>query len=285
VRAYSLDDAAASAPPGVVISNAPDPTDLSDSFALPLGVAGTSTTFTGTQMQIAGVPTTASVTAAYAANGDLTLTQNAAWNVIKNATIKATDAAAHGVTIRNFVDVELTSGGGHDTVSIAGMKRGTVSTGDGNDSIAIAGQSNSSTSNLSKVVAGLGDDTITFSGNSYGKATLDGGGGNDTIKLSGKATGTLLGGSGADKMTDLSSGAATLSGGTGIDVFGFGPGAHATVTDFVAGTDSVQLIGVSAANVHTSLSGADTLIDLGGGASVRLVGVALTQSQINIHFG
>ncbi len=280
IRVYSLDPAAPA--PGIVLSSATDPLDLSDSFAMPLGVPGTSATFTGAQLGIAGVANSVTVTASYDAEGDLTLTNNAAWNAIKNATI--TDTAAHGVTVRNFVDVEIALGDGDNTVDISGIKRGTIATGGGHDTITILGTSNSTTANLTTVLAGDGDDIVSFTAGKLNKVTLDGGTGSDRLALAGQVVGTMVGGLGDDVLNDLSTGAVKLTGGAGADTFAFGAGVKATVTDFVAGTDSIELIGITAPQVNSAISGADTLIDIGGGASIRLIGVNLSPAQLDFHF-
>jgi hypothetical protein len=287
IRAYRLDPvppSGAVTPPGVVISNATDPADLSDSFTLPAAVAGTSTTFTNAQMLISLVPLAASVTAAYAANGDLTLTQNAAWNVIKNATIAASDAAAHGVTVKNFVDVELSLGGGNDKVDVQLAKRGTISTGGGDDTISISGTSNSTSGNVTVVLAGDGNDVVTFKGNKYNAAAVDGGTGNDQITMLSQAYGSVTGGDGSDVLVDFSTGLVTLTGNAGHDGFAFNRSVKATVADYTPGVDHIELIGIAPSEVKVSLSGADTLLGIGTTGSVRLSGVSLALADLDLRF-
>ena len=79
-------------------------------------------------------------------------------------------------------------------------------------------------------------------------------------------------------------GKATLTGGGGSDVFEFFAGAHATVTDFQAGQDSILLHGVSPGQVQVSNSAGSTLIALGGGATIQLAGVALSAQSLNIVY-
>jgi hypothetical protein len=263
------------------VGNAENPLDPAGAVDIAVTGANTLTTYKIPMFNVTNK--VATVTAAFDGHDKLILINASAWNAVKNAIV--TFAPGNGATIRNFVDVELTSGGANDTVNIVGMKRGTIATGGGDDSLAITGFSNSHRNNLSKVLAGLGDDAINYTGGGLNKILLDGGDGGDRITAAGRSTGTVLGGRGNDTLAIHSTGEIKLTGGSGADAFVFGKNADATVTDFVAGVDHVQLIGVGLANVHTSWAGADTLIDLGGGASVRLVGVALTQSQINIHFG
>src|SRR5262249_2686107 len=157
--------------------------------------------------------------------------------------------------------------------------------GDGNDTVTVAGYSNSLSDNLTKIAAGLGNDTITFTGNGANAARLDGGDGGDKLKIDGLATGSLVGGTGSDVLVDYAAGTVTLTGGSGGDPFAFDKGVHATITDFVAGSDHVTLIGVTAAQVHVTHPGVDTLLDLGGVGSVRLTGVHLSTAQLDLHFG
>ena len=292
VRIYSLSGGAPPPPPPpppppssvqVWLSNAANALDLTDSFKLPAGTPGTSTTFTGVQMQIAGVADTTTVTATYAANGDLTLTNNAAWAAIKNATV--TDTNARGVDVRNFVDVEITLGAGNDSVAVTGAKRGLIQTNGGDDTITVSGTSTATTSNVVTIKAGTGNDTISFGGGSQSRFSIDASDGTDTVTITGQAYGSLNGGIGNDRLVDKSSAAVTMTGGTGADVFEISAGTKAAIADFVAGTDQVKLIGISSSLVDASISGADTILTIGGGFSVKLIGVNLTEAQINPIYG
>ena len=224
----------------------------------------------------------ANVKASFDAQKDLTLVNLDAWNAVKNA--KVDHLPGKDVTIKNFVNVDITTGGAGNNVDVSHVKRGTIATGDGDDHVTIAGYSNSTNNNLTKVSAGLGADTITFTGNAAGNARLDGGDGTDRLTIGDHATGALVGGKGNDTLVDLSDGKVTLTGNSGSDTFTFGKNAQATITDFAAGADSVKLLGVAASQVHVTQSGADTVLDVGAGA-VRLTGVHLSQSQLDLHFG
>ena len=119
----------------------------------------------------------------------------------------------------------------------------------------------------------VGDDTLSGSDGPnalYGMAgndTLDGGGGEDT----------LVGSTGDD----------ILTGGLGDDMFVFADGdGNDTITDFVAGADSDDVIDlrlVSGIGGFTDVMaaavqvGGDAFIDLGDGNSVTLLGVDTTQ--------
>lgn len=107
--------------------------------------------------------------------------------------------------------------------------------------------------------AGDGNDTVKFSGTSITSTKIDAGAGDDRIEV------------GAHQL-------ATLTGGAGADIFSFIAGAHATITDFDASVDKIELKGVSASSVSVKAEGGSTLIDLGGGASIQLTGVTTPTS-------
>jgi len=248
-----------------VLSNATNPLDLADSFT---ATAGTSATYSGSQMAIAGVSSSASVTVSYDANGGLTVKNNGEWNTVKNATVKST--ASGSVTIQNFVDAEVALGDGADTVTVKDAKRGSISTAGGNDTITVNAYnstafSSTASDNVMTINAGDGNDVVTFAGASNTSAKIDGGAGDDRINVD-------------------TTGKVTVTGGAGADVFAFIAGAHATITDFNASLDRIELKGVSASAVQVTASGTSTLVDLGGGASITLVGVSLPAASVNLSF-
>lgn len=108
-----------------------------------------------------------------------------------------------------------------------------------------------------------------------GANRLDGGAGGDTLDGQ-SGDDVLVGGVGDDRLT----------GGVGNDRFVFGNGVgDDTITDFVAGAGTPDLIDLSANSLlnafadvltHSSQSGSDTLIDLGGGDLLTLLGVTRT---------
>lgn len=266
-----------------VLSDATNPRDLSDIFAAAYTGAGTSRTYSGGQMKIAGVSSTTSVNVTYDANGALTVHNRSAWGEIKNATIKSSSSG--WVVVKNFVDAEVTLGNGANTVQVAQAKRGTVVTGSGNDTINVSGHSNGTTDNLMTIKAGDGANKVTFTGESDTRASIGAGGGGDTITVGGQAAARVWSGGGNDRVIDRSTGSVTITGGAGRDMFEFIKGAHASITDFNAKDDRLVLHGVSASNVHVTSSGSGTLVDLGGGSSVNLIGAALPKDQINITYG
>ncbi len=246
-----------------VLSNANNPLDLADSFTTAVGIQGGSVTYTGSQMQLDGVSSSATVSVSYDANGGITVKNNGEWNAVKNATVKST--ASGSVTVQNFVDAEISLGDGADTVTVKDAKRGSISTAGGNDTITVNAYSNLSTENLMAINAGDGNDMVTFTGASNTTARIDGGAGDDRIDVN--TTGNV-----------------TVTGGAGADIFAFIAGAHATITDFNASVDRLELKGVSASSVQVTASGNSTLVDLGGGASITLAGVSLPASGLNLAF-
>lgn len=134
------------------------------------------------------------------------------------------------------------------------------------------------------VAGGAGDD-IVFGGG--GDDTITGGEGSDTI-FNGAGDDIVDGGAGADTLQG-NAGNDTLTGGDGADVFSFkASDGNDFISDFDVGTDILNLsrvqsnfadVGeVSEASVETNVAGqAGVLIDLGGGDSVFLAGVSLTE--------
>jgi len=175
-------------------------------------------------------------------------------------------------------DDTLIGGGGADT--IYGGTGDTADTG-ANDSI----------------MGGDGDDLIFASG---GSDYVDGGAGDDVI-FSGAGADTVFGGDGGDDifsgggddLVDGGAGSDTLWGGGGDDSFTGGAGADSfvfaagqgddTVTDFKLSEDELRLVNtvtdfVTSADVEAAATEANggLLIDLGGGDSVFLAGLAIS---------
>jgi Ca2+-binding RTX toxin-like protein len=123
-----------------------------------------------------------------------------------------------------------------------------------------------------------GDDSIA-GGN--GDDALYGMQGNDTI-AGGIGNDLVHGGAGSDVL-DGGAGDDTLFGGTGNDLFVFRDGGgHDQVLDFTPGAGTDDRIDLSAIGTyhnlgdvlaHTTMAGANAVIDLGGGNSLTLSGV------------
>ena len=216
------------------------------------------------------------------ASGAITVTNLGAWNQVKDAIVAA--PINGDVSINNFVDAEVTLGNGISTVAVTGAKRGAITVGNGDDTITVAAKSNDSTNNVMKITAGDGKDHISFSGPLNSVAWILAGNGGNAITVSDQAQASIRTGSGNDDIVDRSTGLVTMTGGAGDDLFEFFAGAHATVTDFQAGHDDLVLHGLSASQVQVTSAGGATLIDLGGGSTIRLAGVVLTAGSPDIVF-
>ena len=282
VRAYSLTPTATSGAPTVTLSNATDPTNLASSFTVPTLSPSTSTTYTAGQLGITGVDPAATVTTATDANDGLTVTNNGAWGAINNVTINS--AVNANVTVNNFVDAQIKLGNGDSDVTVNDAMRGSITVGNGNDVISVVAESNGTTNNVTTITAGDGQDQISFRGAANTTAAITAGNLGNTFTIDGQAAATVKSGTGNDDFVDKSTGSLTLTGGGGSDVFEFLAGAHATITDYQSGQDSLILHGLTAGQVSVTASGGNTFIALGSGAQVELAGVALTASQLHLTF-
>jgi S-layer protein len=189
------------------------------------------------------------------------------------ATITGTDASDFLV---GTADSDLVNGGlGNDTIRGLGGND-TLNGAEGNDDLD-GGDGND------WLIGAAGDDTMQGGMNAD---TLDGGDGNDVLR-GGKGFDSIDGGAGNDTIYS-GLGQDTLTGGAGADVFVLRgddpnfPGAlkAPTITDFVAGTDTIAIEGATDADITASLA-AQTTVDGGvsfsiNGATVVVKGTGLT---------
>jgi len=270
------------AEPHAILSNANDPTNLSSSFSVPTLTPGTSATYTAGQLGISNVASGVTVTIADDLNNDLTVTNNGTWGGIKDVTINSPTNG--NVNVNNFVDAQISLGNGGSTVTANNMMRGTITVGDGNSTISVSAKSNSNKNDTTTINAGNGSDQISFTGASNTKAAITAGNLGNTITVGGQASATVKSGTGNDDFVDKSTGGLTMTGGGGSDVFEFLAGAHATITDFQAGQDSIVLHGLTASQIQVTNSQGNTFIALGNNSQVELAGVSLTTSQIHMTY-
>jgi Ca2+-binding RTX toxin-like protein len=268
--------------PAVTLSNAADPGNLASSFAAPMTGPGTSTTYAASQLGISGVDPSTAVTVAYDTNDALTVTNNGAWGAINDATVNSTGSG--NVTVNNFVDGQISLGNGDSTVTVNNAMRGTIAVGNGNDTISVTAKSNATTNNTTTITAGDGSDQISFAGASNTTAAITAGNLGNTITVGGGASAIVKSGTGNDDFVDQSTGSLRLTGGGGNDVFEFLAGAHATITDFQSGQDSIVLHGLTSSQIHVTESKGNTFIALGSGSQVELAGASLSASQIHLTF-
>ena len=141
----------------------------------------------------------------------------------------------------------------------------TLNTGAGDD-IALGGDGND--------LIGLGEGN-DLAGGDAGNDTLLGEAGNDTL-LGGAGDDLLSGGAGDDQLF-ADGGADTLWGGDGRDLFAFGrPSGGTVVMDFQAGVDRLAFydgsIDLTAVIRSARVEGGSTILDLGGGTRITILG-------------
>ena len=208
----------------------------------------------------------------------------------------------------------IEAGKGNDLVtggsSQSGIESGndTVWAGDGNDSIyGAAGADRLGGGEGHDMIFGLGGNDTIFGGkgsSALSRDTLDGGAGDDEIYggagddsvvggagndllYSGTGDDVIIGGAGDDTLWGMKDDD-MLTGGDGADTFVFAAGhGDDVITDFDIGEDNLDLAAVNfnftsvndvvaSATAATVSGSTGVLINLGGGDSVFLVGVSLT---------
>ena len=198
--------------------------------------------------------------------------------------------SGHGDTLRGDGNANRLEGGAGDDILEGRGGADSLVGGSGIDTADYSGSTGRVTVSLMSGSGWYGHatgDTLDSVENAVGSAfndslkgttganRLDGGGGDDSLDGQ-SGDDVLIGGVGNDRLT----------GGSGNDFFVFGDGVgDDTITDFVAGAGTSDVIDLSANSLlsafadvltHSSQSGADTLIDLGGGDLLTLLGVTRT---------
>ena len=213
----------------------------------------------------------------------------------------AGDSSAQTISLGSFGDT-VAAGGGTDTVN-GGYGEDLVYGNQGNDNLfggggrdtLFGGQDQDSLNggNDNDILYGnMGEDTLIGGGNAdllyggqgndivygnLGDDSLNGNLGND-ILFGGQGNDVINGGDGADQIAG-NQGDDTLVGGGGADtfIFGFDTG-NDQVSDFTAGTDSLQ---VSDGLTYTAAdSGGNTLFTLSDGGTVTLIGISKSELGI-----
>lgn len=194
-------------------------------------------------------------------------------------------------TLQGFSgDDTLEGRGGADTL-YGGDGRDSLQGGDGPDDInGNTGDDTASGGAGRDIVVG-GKDNDVLSGDqdgdivwgNLGNDTLDGGDGDDQVR-GGQGDDSLGGGWGDDFLSG-DRGADTITGGAGADLFHtFGDAGLDRVLDFNPGEGDGVLLDPGTAYT-VGQSGADTVISLGGGSQMVLVGVRLALLQPGWIFG
>jgi beta-glucanase (GH16 family) len=252
------------------------------SFTAAESGANTSKTYTASQIGLGTVAGT-TVTIGYDAQKNITLTNNGAWGGIDNAALRS--GAMTRMTVGNVMGVDLDMNGNQNgTATITDVMRGSIATGSGNDTITVTGKSDGGAANLLTISAGNGANAVSYSGTSGNRAAIITGSGADTIIFAGQANGAINAGGGNDRINLRSSGNVAVTGGAGYDVFSFIAGAHATIADFKAGEDRIEIAGTASSAVQVRNNGTSTVIDLNGSSAMVLSGVALNAGQLNLSY-
>ncbi|MGZ3370289.1 MAG: beta strand repeat-containing protein, partial [Caulobacteraceae bacterium] len=200
-------------------------------------------------------------------------------------------------------DNVIDGGAGANTASYAAASGAIVVTVTGSRAASVTGDGSDTLINIDKVVGSTRDDLFFVNG-TYGMM-LDGGGGTDTVSFAHATSGVTANLSQSQAFGGASAGLShiqnvigsafndtltgdshdnVLTGGAGADTFLIVAGAgHDTITDFShAEGDRVDLSGVHAlfsfAEVRgaATQSGSDTVIDLGGGNSLTLANIQVS---------
>jgi Ca2+-binding RTX toxin-like protein len=192
-----------------------------------------------------------------------------------------TDADGGQASVANFVEVAVAMGGSAaSTVAVTGAKRGSIATGSGDDAITLVAYSNASgTDNGFTLDAGDGDDALALAGwKNWTRFTASLGDGDDLVSITGAGADSIDGGAGNDRI-DAGGGNDRLAGGAGQDVFVFRAGSgRDLVSDFLPGTDWLELAGIAPAAVRFAASGGGLVVSWGGTDTVTLAGVGLAQA-------
>lgn len=265
----------------VVFTNTMNVKDYWDHYKVKSDGPNTSRTYTAGQMQIGGVSDPTTVSVWNDNENDLFVQNNGAWGTIRNATVRS---AAGDVTIRDFVDAEMSLGDKSRTITLTNVKRGNLTTGNGNDVFNVTGHSDSDGLNLLTINTGGGWDAVNYTGESDNRVRINTGWGNDTVTVSGGAPATVDAGSGTDRINVRTDNGVRVTGGTGRDVFSFIANAHATIADYKWADDRIELKGVSANDVKVHASGGNTYIDLGGTGRITVAGVTHTAAGLHLSY-
>jgi Ca2+-binding RTX toxin-like protein len=177
--------------------------------------------------------------------------------------------------------------GGNDTLSLTAGSH-TINLGSGADTITEAGSATiygvGSTASLMFTATGSGKELVDLGA---GSATLIGGAGTNTF-VGGIGTASMTGGAGSNIFT-AGTGADTMVGVGSSNLFNFATttttGGASYVVDNFVGSDTIHVTGYTSTQVlaNATFSGGNTVISLGGGSTITLVGFQL--SATSGHFG
>lgn len=172
--------------------------------------------------------------------------------------------------------------GGSGTLTLVAQKGDAVFGGSG--ALAVTG----STSGADSIIGGAG--ALTVAGRGGNMMVVGGAGASDILTgngaalvFSGSGTMSLTGGTGSLQVL-LESGKTTVvegSGPTSYDVVNGQAGGTTILNGFRPGTDTLNLFGYVAADLHASTSGGSTTLSLPDGTKIQLVGVIDTGHSVS----
>jgi Ca2+-binding RTX toxin-like protein len=266
----------------IVISHAvlPDGSqDTTDSYVMGEGT-NTTVSVTGSELQIAGVASSAGVSTTYDGAGNVDIRVTSAWGSVRNVLID--DDQPRNITIRNFVDTDVKLGdGGPSTVSVIDAKGGSIVTGDGADTVTVVARSDSTGGALSnelEISTGAGDDVIrvTAASNRLTLPTIDAGDGADTIEILGTSADRVFGGAGDDRIL-TSGGNDIVDGGSGDNYIDAGSGNN----EVTAGTGNDAIYTGAGSDTIDAGSGND-VISGGAGTDTAIYSSAIAGVSIDL---
>lgn len=222
-------------------------------------------------------------------NGDaaINLTGNALANNLRGNSAANTLSGGGGNDVLDGMGGadNLVGGAGNDTyvVDNAGDRVTEASTGGSDEVLASVNYTLASRVYVEKLTA-LGDAAVSLTGNELAQTLTGNQADNFLYGMAGNDV--LIGRAGNDKLRG-GLGADTLTGGSGADFFVFEKGGgNDKVTDFVSGTDKIDLslvTGVTMANVKTAVSNGNTIVSVDanndGRADFTITLTGVTQVQ------
>ncbi|SEG66061.1 beta strand repeat-containing protein [Bosea lathyri] len=163
-------------------------------------------------------------------------------------------ATGDGIAKDRLAGIENVIGGSGDDVLIGNNLANVLDGGAGNDRI-VAGAGD-------MAIGGAGDDSIEIQAGAGAAASIDGGSGRDTVKLTGTGTGSLAAPSGVERLV-VEGGSWSVAGSAGYDEIAIRDGAAVTTGVVIDGDDR---IGIDAGGKLTVANNAVTWA--GGGNAV-----------------
>jgi len=277
VGTFGVTAAATAASAAVALEDAAEASTFNVSGAA-LASAAVSGTVADTNNDGAIAPLTLNVTAgtdvqavAVETSADATLTvANAGGKAVTSVDASASAGDINYMTAGVAV-ATIKTGAGDDMVNIkttTPAAAALVETGAGNDTITVATANGTGTTTVN---AGAGNDTVTLNSDGTGKLSVDLGEGDDAFMVGGKAAvskGDVVdGGAGTDTLQLKDVGAANISAFSNFEVFDV-VGLNTTLdVDILASNNTVtEIVGSGA------LAGASTLTNLGAGVNFRATG-------------